>query len=842
MTKTKRHEEDKIVLDFSKIVRFFDKYPVLEGILLLIIAFFTFYIRTIPDIKFLQAIDPYYIYRITLDLVSNGFVLPSIDTMRYYPDGFPPLRDLYALFYIYGLIYYLFFKHLSVDFLTYAKIIPPLITSLYVFIIYFISKEIFGKKYRWAGIFAGIIFATSNSVLFRSSEGFFEKEPISGLFILTSFLFFVKAIKSKSIIDGALAGILVAFAYSVWGGAVMLIYLYPAFAFLSILLGKWDSKNDGKWYVSFAFFYLLVYSLIYYAKGISFVFKNISSVIVFLSLLGVLFLYLFERKFAIREQDKIIFYPAMVLTGVFVLFILSLFVPIVSRVISSISRAVVYRKGVIESTVAENIPASVPYFLNVFGVEVFKNAYDFLFSSWFVLSISSPLFLYVVLRDSSKKYFAIGINILSYIVYYSFLSSQGENTLANIVYVILATLIVGLLIYENKHREALLYLFVYATLLAFVTKVRISYPAGMFVSILASFVLGYLFYFVIKNIGYVFSDKKLSFNEVVKVLSVIGSVLYVLSFVYINTTYAVNTGERLSRGEDNPLWEEALDFLKYNTSQDSVILSWWDFGYWFQTRGERKTLLDGGNQKGYRNVFAAKYFTGRYNETWNLLYLYTFRPTHILLDYTMIGKYAAMSKIANNGKWIDSYAQLSLIGNENNYLIYAIPGYKIYVPFTSNGTFDFLKGIRMVPQNINPIFVSQTPYIRYLCTSIGVFDLSQFLGRNNSYIEECIFIAPGSPDIAFLTFDHPNKKEGEKIFNSNFHKLYFEEGQRIPYVKQVFNNFLVKIYEVNYTYIEEKLKEEGISEDFINYIKESCVYRTIPLRECPLYYQGVDLS
>ncbi len=39
-------------------------------------------------------------------------------------------------------------------------------------------------------------------------------------------------------------------------------------------------------------------------------------------------------------------------------------------------------------------------------------------------------------------------------------------------------------------------------------------------------------------------------------------------------------------------WPDALNWMKTNTPKDSVIASWWDYGYWIQTLGERKTFVD----------------------------------------------------------------------------------------------------------------------------------------------------------------------------------------------------------------------------------------------------------
>ena len=39
-------------------------------------------------------------------------------------------------------------------------------------------------------------------------------------------------------------------------------------------------------------------------------------------------------------------------------------------------------------------------------------------------------------------------------------------------------------------------------------------------------------------------------------------------------------------------WIDATLWLKQNTSQDAVIASWWDYGYWITTLSERTTLVD----------------------------------------------------------------------------------------------------------------------------------------------------------------------------------------------------------------------------------------------------------
>jgi len=48
------------------------------------------------------------------------------------------------------------------------------------------------------------------------------------------------------------------------------------------------------------------------------------------------------------------------------------------------------------------------------------------------------------------------------------------------------------------------------------------------------------------------------------------------------TTFDVSTND----------WYDAMRWLKENTPEDAVVASWWDYGYWISTLGERKTLAD----------------------------------------------------------------------------------------------------------------------------------------------------------------------------------------------------------------------------------------------------------
>ena len=39
-------------------------------------------------------------------------------------------------------------------------------------------------------------------------------------------------------------------------------------------------------------------------------------------------------------------------------------------------------------------------------------------------------------------------------------------------------------------------------------------------------------------------------------------------------------------------WFHSMNWLKYNTPDDAVIASWWDYGYWITTLSDRTTIID----------------------------------------------------------------------------------------------------------------------------------------------------------------------------------------------------------------------------------------------------------
>ncbi len=120
-------------------------------------------------------------------------------------------------------------------------------------------------------------------------------------------------------------------------------------------------------------------------------------------------------------------------------------------------------------------------------------------------------------------------------------------------------------------------------------------------------------------------------------------------------------------GEPNEAWMENLDYLREEADEGSVVLSWWDYGYHFQTLGRSASVADGGNYRYYTsdervNFPIARYFTSDDPEDDQDL-LEKHSVDYVVLDNTMIGKYGAVSQIASeDNENFDSWSQAETMG------------------------------------------------------------------------------------------------------------------------------------------------------------------------------------
>jgi dolichyl-diphosphooligosaccharide--protein glycosyltransferase len=120
-------------------------------------------------------------------------------------------------------------------------------------------------------------------------------------------------------------------------------------------------------------------------------------------------------------------------------------------------------------------------------------------------------------------------------------------------------------------------------------------------------------------------------------------ILFTIPLVYPTTSNWINTIDFpptiLNGGTTYPPsndWIETLDWIKLNTPEDSVIASWWDYGYWISTVADRTTLTDNATLSTIQIEKVAQIFLSTPDESWNLLTAWN-------VDYVVV--YVAAQKL-----------------------------------------------------------------------------------------------------------------------------------------------------------------------------------------------------
>jgi len=80
-------------------------------------------------------------------------------------------------------------------------------------------------------------------------------------------------------------------------------------------------------------------------------------------------------------------------------------------------------------------------------------------------------------------------------------------------------------------------------------------------------------------------------------------------------------------------WKEALTWMRSNLDSDTVLVSWWDYGYWLTGIGNIKTLADGATLNNTQISCIAKMYM--YNQTNSLEILQWYNADYILVFLTV---------------------------------------------------------------------------------------------------------------------------------------------------------------------------------------------------------------
>ncbi|MEM3831021.1 MAG: STT3 domain-containing protein [Sulfolobales archaeon] len=430
---------------------------------------------------------------------------------------------------IYYTIYFLYIPFSGVMDLMSFMFLLPVVASAIAFIGVFLTAREISRSNIAAVITTGLL---ATFFMDRTVAGFIVKYTIAIMTLPWITYFFIKAFNYRKSIYFIVTGLLLAYsAYSTGLFVAPYLSIYATMV-LSPLVYRKESPLRMIMelvYISAPLILVFISTPIY---GIDYITRNLG-IIPIASILAIGLYGLYQK---ITPKNSLKIYIASIV-GVIAIGLLAIFTGFISLAGKAAQALGIYHVlGTLSFTIAEYQPTNMGYVLNVYGTVVILSIFSLLYGFYLVLSR----------RDLTAFY----LSILNIAILY---------VLSNLSYFI-------------------------------------SY-AVVSMTMIASLFIGFL----VKNSSQIFTRirRYVSFSSVFSLLLLIA---VLLSHVYIVYSYHIpayrshlpmilTSGISMSAPSD--AWLRALEWIRTQTPKDSVIMAWWDYGYWITPLGERASVADG---------------------------------------------------------------------------------------------------------------------------------------------------------------------------------------------------------------------------------------------------------
>ena len=536
-------------------------------IAILAIAFSTAFIMRSFPIKYgyyLNEFDPYFDYRATKYIVDNGLeaYLNWHDNMSWYPDGRDiPKTSQVGLHVTAAYLYKIFGGNSSV--LDFTIIFPVVIGSLTTIVVFALVRSLGGTT---AGLFAALLIAFTPAIIQRGNMGWFKSEPL-GLFLgLLALYLLISAMKHKpriAIVKAIAGGLLLGLANASWGGIQYFSIPISLFFFAVTFL-----RNDIKVPLIVAIVFTVSAVLaagISPRPGLSFVFGLPGIALIG----GTIFLIASSivRKLSSSNtfmRNNWILIGAFFAIAVGIILSGSFYVSSF-RYLNAINPFLSSQIPLVESVAEHFTPTLVEYFTDYSILIMFAG-----FGA-----------LMAFRRRNDMSIFALIIGITGVYVSATFARLLVFSSIGII-------LLAGLGLYE-------------------ITRTIINYKA-----IEPSH----------KKKRKAEGEKTSQMDRPIKIVYAVIVVILISIPVLDNGVLYPQNSNWLSSADIPPSianggtgfrvktndWLNALNWMSTNTSSNSVITSWWDYGYWITTLGNRTSLADNATINQTRIATIAKMF------------------------------------------------------------------------------------------------------------------------------------------------------------------------------------------------------------------------------------------
>ncbi|MCV0410625.1 STT3 domain-containing protein [Nitrosopumilus sp.] len=490
----------------------------------------------------LNEFDPFFNYRATQYVVENGInsYFEWNDDLSWYPHGRDVSQTSQVMLHMTAATTYWIFGG-GGSLYDFTILFPVIFGSLTAVVVFALVRVIGGTT---AGLFASLLFSISLPVIIRGQIGWFKSEPLGLFFSVLAIYLLLSGIKSKnpkiSIPKIITSGIFMIFGLSAWGGDQFFIIPIGIF-FLTLPFLRTDHKFL-LWAIPLFTSSAVITSLGFERLGTNFILGlgGLSLIIPTVFLVSCIVI---QNKSNERSKNRngLIFLAAILVIGPSFLIVNadSQFVQLPShRYLNAINPFLIASDPLVDS-VSEHATTTI--------------GQSFLFHS--ILMIFAGLGIWIILKNSNKSKF-IENDMISFALIMGLIGVYVSSAFvrlevfASISIIILSSIGLSVLIKE---------------LFSHTTEIKLS--KNIFIK--SSFLIGVVLLLTIPVIfpanGNVFSTS----NNPPTILNG-------------GSTYRISTTD----------WTDTLEWIKNNTEKDAVIATWWDYGYWIQTKAERASLAD----------------------------------------------------------------------------------------------------------------------------------------------------------------------------------------------------------------------------------------------------------
>ncbi len=594
----------------------------------------------------LLASDPYVFLRYAEDMVERGGI-PLNDTMRYYPFGFDTSFEApmpsYAIVLIYSIAN---FFNPGVALLWAAQIYPAIFSVLALFVFALIAKELTGSK-RIALASLALLLCLP-AFLYRTSAGFADKEPVVTLFSLLMVYAYVRALGSDkkywvwAVVSGVFTGI-AALSGGLFIFAVFSICVYNLFSMLFLRIGSRRIKILVLWFIS------QLPVLVFATKrfgGLE-IYKHMAFQAP-AATLGVLVVYLLVKRLKVSEK-----WPASVITF-FVLFALGFTVLALTQqggiasALSSIHTRLMYPLGynAFQQSVSEN---QSPYVYDPQGRTDWWSNFGFTFP----LMLAGAIMLFYFTVKDVKRSNLLTLMFAVFLIFFIFSRFSSDPDFSAItsfftdfnlyaLYAFLVALLLFVLYNGTKAdydkiswKTLFLVSWFLMTVIGARGVIRLMFVAAQPAMIVTA-------YFLIKLSDLIHKKTKDALYTAVP--------LIVLGAIFIFFSYQTYGSASHTYPTYNHFWNDAMNWVQDNTKSSDVFVHWWDYGYWIQSRGDRATVLDGGNFFG-PEIIARHFFTSTNISEIRETLDYYGNPEYLLIESSDVFKFYQISRIGGRESW-----------------------------------------------------------------------------------------------------------------------------------------------------------------------------------------------